>query len=242
MESPFIYKTTAHTLKGKGRLILIMTILSMAVMLLSIAITTSFIVGIPVFIISIYAVLYWFTGDAEYTLTNEGISRNVKPKLRYKYNKHEQNKFFRWDEIKSYKTGKDQFRTLQEFEFLEINLPDNETWEINNEKNKEGFKNFKEEFLKMIDKINSETDLQIINISKHNSSNKLKHIDRKKTFYESPWAKVFLWFMALLVVGIITFFIVYPKFLNWLRFFQLAFIILPAWVYIYYRLYGQKSK
>ena len=214
----------------------------MAVMLLSIAITTSFIVGIPVFILSIYAVLYWFTGDAEYTLTNEGIARNVKPKLRYKYKKYEQNKFFRWDEIKSYKTGKDQFRTLQEFEFLEINLPDDETWEINNEKNKEGFKNFRDEFLKVIEKLNSGTDLQIVNNSRTHSSKKRKHIDRKKSFYESPWAKVFLWFMALLVVGIIAFFIMFPKYLNWLRFFQLVFIILPAWAYIYYRLYRQKLK
>lgn len=252
LSSPIVYHTTSHTLKKVGTLILRMTSISMAFMFIGMA-TGSIVIGMIFFLSAMFAVKYWYSGDAEFKIDGKGIYKHVKPKLRYKYTNYVYDKFFAWDEVKSYKTGSDMKRSLEEYEFLEINLPHNETWQINNASNKGIFNLFKYEFLNTIEQLNLQNDKQIVHHSKRNvplavnsidrekkSSHTQPTIERKRTFYESPWAKAFLWFMGIIIVLFIMIFLMYPQYANGLRIFQLLFIIIPGWVYIYYRLYFKK--
>ncbi|MFM9944677.1 MAG: hypothetical protein ACKVQB_05535 [Bacteroidia bacterium] len=222
------YKTTSSIFKKAGIEKLWAGLTVIFTWVLTNAITENHSLDFLGFIFGV-GVYFWYTGETEYRLDKDGIHKQVKPWLRYKYNNFVFDKFFSWNEIKSYKTGSYHASRIITFplrltKYLEINLPKGECWRITDDGYNDEFLIFQNEFIKVIEERNSRVQNHEI-------------INRNKTLFENTWVRVCIWTFCILSLGSIIFFIIFPKYANWglVSNIELPIVILGVLGWFYFR-------
>lgn len=250
MNTPTVtFKTTSHGFKSMGRLLWVMVIAGMAGMFLLIVLSGNVILAVVGLIAPMLLVIGFTSGSTEYSINEEGLSKHLTTYLR----NHKVAKQYPWSAVKSYKIGSDLSRSYGEYNYLEINFAGNDTWQLTDQKGKTGFENFKQAFLRAVAVYNAQDaaapDITMLphppiaatGVSKISvTTTPTQKIEQKKTFYETPWAKVFLGVMALWISGVMGFLFLNPEYGSVATTFRLLFIIMPGMAYIYYRVYVKR--
>lgn len=193
----------------------------------------------------------YFGGKGAYSIDEKGISKSMTSYIQLGAFSNKLNESFSWSQVKSYKTGKDLNRSLNEYEYLEVRLPGGRIWQITNKANANEFSAFRDAFLQYAQGINSEASKQNMqtepaapHIAQQADTHLTMHasepIKREKSFYEKPIARFFLWAMVLVVVGVVGFIIIHPQTISGATLFRLCFVLIPGTVYLFYRVYGKK--
>lgn len=205
--------------------------------------------GLPVFITialmlgSMYALLYLMSTFATFEIKELQLSRLLENKS-FLFN-NSRYKDYTWQEVKSYKSGKDKGRYRGEFQFLEIFFLDGKSWKFTDMygERKTTFDIFKTTFIEKINSINAsarKTDLlytpsQNLQNSTNSAAEIKDRITRKKTFYETGIAKIITIFFVVFSAGIIYFYLTHPAYIRINNLFKIAVVILPGTGYMIFR-------
>lgn len=219
---------------------------TMAVLYLAILLGAGVWISLFLFLGVMILTMGLFSGEGEYILRSEGVYKKVIPFLSLSFKRKERIWFHSWNEIKSFKCGKDMNRSLQEYEYLWIRFNGGSAWQITNQKNDSEFQQFKNNFIRIVRQLNKEAEDYSVttgkNLDTFSPSAHLTHpIRQKKTFYETVWAKIFVWLMVAFITGISIVFIKDPQLLSSHSFFRIIYIIIPGIGYILYRVYWKRK-
>jgi len=237
--------TSAHLLKNNTRLVLLMMSaggVGMSILLLLQAGVGISMIGL---IVPMLVILLRFSGKAEYTLNENGISRVVVTTLG---NKHSFS-LKPWGEIKYYKQGADLNRSLREYNYLELTFRDGEVWKVTDDgSDKEVFQGFLESFEMVVHRLkvapenapveeSRKRNVEVIQPENKTGEFLPPPIQQRKTFYERGGAKVFFWGMVIVLMAIAGIFLTQPKYFHSSHVFRISFILIPGMMYLYFRLY-----
>jgi hypothetical protein len=166
---------------------------------------------------------------------------------------------YSWNEVKSYKSGKDKGRYRGEFQFLEIFFKDGVKWSLTDvfgEKRTE-FDAFLDYFTSKVNQVNeakisssdvyeTNVDSEVAQDAKINLATKPPSIKpaivRRKTFYDTVWAKIFTAVMIVFVGGIILFYIFNPGYFRFSSGVNLLIVLIPGVIYLANRVFLAKKK
>lgn len=245
-------QTKSHRFKNLGILIYLMFSAGMAAMFVTIFLGLPVVVSIVALLVPMFLIVGYTSGKTEYIID----SLFLEKKLNTFFGNRRIDKQYTWNEVSSFKEGKDMNRSYEEYSFIEINFKDWTTWQITDQVDKAGFEKFREVFLQAVQQRNepaTETSSAQATVAAAHvsavsqSANKpqaatANHlIIQKKTFYETVWAKVFFWAMALFVSGIWGFLLVNPQYRSFTTGFRITFVIIPGLLYLYYRIYVKRK-
>lgn len=246
------YHTKSHTFNNMLALVLLLMTFGMSGMY------TAILIGAPVWIsmlalmVPMVALLAFSSGKAIYTINDDELQRTITP-FAAQYIKTISTKHvaYHWSKIKHFKNGKEVNRSMQEYEFLEIHFIGGLVWQITDQANQAEFAAFKNAFMQKVDELNSRTAVSnsttqtttaapaTTTVSKAVSSHK---IEQRATFYETVWAKILFWGLALFYSGIVAFLSLNPEYNKWQYQFRIGFVALPGLAYMWYRIYGKGQK
>ncbi len=153
------YKTKTHTLPSLFLLVYIMTMAGMTIMLALIMLGAGVWLSMAVFMGVIIFTMGLFAGEGEFILNNDGVSKKVRTMIPL-IGKRDKIQFHKWEEVASFKNGKDMNRSLQEYEYLRIKFRSGGAWQITNQKNDAAFQQFKNSFIEAVQQLNIEVQSQ----------------------------------------------------------------------------------
>ncbi len=220
---------------------------SMSVLFILILIGTPFWLTGMLFFGVMYGILYYLSNNATFILSETHLERLQPRKPPYFTSVLEQK--YDWNDIKSYKNGIEMGRYRGEFQFLEITFKDGVSWSLTDvygEKRLE-FDQFLSYFQSKVNEINKVeiSDYQIKESATQSTAIHQKNkpvIVRKKTFYETIWAKIFTALMIVFVVGIVLFYIFNPHYLRVTAGFKVLVVLIPGVLYLTSRVFmGNKN-
>lgn len=238
------YITSAHTLPNLPILILAMTVLGMSGMFMAIMLGAGILICMLALLAPMLLVMGFVAGKTEYALDETGLTKTVKPFFFKKPNVSS----LKWNEVTGFKNGTDMGRGLRQYEYLEIYFKGFITWQINDQKGRDGFLKFKDEFLKAVEQYNHSSPMETTAFSpaypnqpgaaaKTISSPVYPLIERKKTFYETVWAKVFFWMVLMFTIAVLIFLVFNPHYMSISAAFRILLVIIPGLVYLGWRIY-----
>lgn len=183
-------------------------------------------------------------GDVRYTLYEDHIEQEIKKFIPYYLSKKIQVREIFWKDVKSFKNDFDYSRSQEEYEYIKLYLKKSpgEIW-ITNQKNKQGFEDFKDQFMSLMKpKIKPKT--QVVEASSASEvkvapqpvkSAPTQHIKQLPSFYNTWFAKFLTAFFALLTIGIF----VYSQINGWKFTHLVRFeaVLLPGTIYMIYRVF-----
>ena len=242
----------SHRFKSPAILIYLMVSAGMGAVFITIFLGLPWVVSIVALVGPMFLIIGLTAGKTEYIIDVDFLEKKLVTFLREK----RIDRKYTWNEITSFKEGKDMNRSYEEYSFIEINFKDWTTWQITDQVDKAGFEKFREVFLQAVQQRNepaTETNSAQATVAAtqvsaaSQSANKpqaatANHlIIQKKTLYETVWAKVFFWAMALFVSGIWGFLLVNPQYRSFTTGFRITFVIIPGLLYLYYRIYIKRK-
>lgn len=239
----------SHRFKNLAILIYLMLSAGMGLMFVTIYLGLPVMVSLLALVVPMFLIVGLTSGKTEYVIDDRFLEKKLTTFLR----KKQIDKKYTWNDINSFKEGKDLNRQLQEYSYVEIHFKDRTTWQITDQVDKPGFEKFREVFLEAVNAHNEPVVLTApATVSAVGSSSAQPSPDRaytapreqpghqiiqQKTFYETVWAKVFFWAMALFTSGIMGFLFLNPQYNSFTTGFRLSFVIIPGMLYLCYRVY-----
>ena len=119
MNNPVSY-TTKSFLMPMSIALIIMVQASMGLMMIPILLGLHFLVAMAALLGGIYFCIAMLSGETVYTVNEEGLSVQVRPKLPWKWWKFQKKKFYPWSSISSYSIGEDMTRGMEKFHFISV--------------------------------------------------------------------------------------------------------------------------
>lgn len=158
-------------------------------------------------------------GKVEYQLLETGIRQRIRRFLPYKLSGKEQERFFQWSDVRSFKNDKDWSRRYKEYEYLKLYLTKSprQIW-ITDQIDKTGFKQFKQAFLNVME--TQRTDAE--------------RIQEKPGFYSTWFAKVLTIVFVVITLGLMFYWRGEEKFTHFVR---LRWIMVPGTLYMVFRVF-----
>jgi hypothetical protein len=242
-----VFRSNAHRFRSVWILIYLMVSAGMFGMFVVMMLASSVLFAMAGLLIPMLLVVGFFAGKTEYVIDGEGLQKTI---LTFINGKKLERKYF-WRDVKSFKEGSDMDRSMQEYNYLEITFSGGDTWQLTDQRDPTGFAGFKEVFLTAVNEYNGVTgtsssphqpqpDTIAQGLPTESSAVARRKIEQKKTFYETVWAKVFFWGMAVFVSSVMGFLYLNPEYGGAATSFRLSFIILPGMGYLYYRIFVKR--
>lgn len=236
-----VFHSNSHGFKSFWVLVYLMVSAGMFGMFVVMILTSNVLLAMAGLLIPMLLVIGFFAGKTEYVIDSEGLHKTLSTFIR---GRKVERKYL-WRDVKSFKEGSDVSRSMEEYNYLEIDFEGGDTWQLSDQRDKPGFENFKAAFKQAIETYNGQVAVTGVPHAPESpvtqattSPLSAKHkIVQKKTFYETAGAKVFFWVMAVFISGIMGFLFLNPEYGGATTTFRLSFIILPGMGYLYYRLY-----
>ena len=238
-----------------GIALLIIVQVSMGLMFIPIFLELHFLFAMAALFGGITLCIGLLSGETVYSIDEQGIAVQIRPMLPWKWWKYEKKKFYAWNRISSYSIGEDMTRGLEKFHFINVEVHGlaNDLKISDNGKFFAGFEEFKSAFIAIVEARNvrirttNETTLVSKSAAAREAnpavvSPKEKFIQRKRSFYERPIAKIITVLFILLMTGVGIFYINNPQHLRWEHVFKISLIIIPGIGYMFYRSFLEKKK
>ncbi|MEZ5025741.1 MAG: hypothetical protein R2739_04100 [Chitinophagales bacterium] len=227
--------------KGLAATIFIAVGIGMVFTYIAIALELPTILSAVLFAGLLFLIISQFVSEATFELNEKTLTR-----------RKEKNNFilgapsvqqYTWNDIKSYKNGTEMGKR-GEFQFLNIYFKDGNTWEIQDVfgERKDSYDKFLACFLSVVNEINIGRNVVVASSpTQETITSKFDTapiIERKKTFYETIYAKIFtLLVLAFIIVVLLKF----SSNLSGASIFRLGFII-PGFFYLFYRSFIKNRK
>lgn len=214
--------------------------IAMVILFIGIYIGLPTIVNTVLLVGAMFLIFMFISNDATFTLSQSGLTKTLEEKNFLFKNKPQV--AFLWNDIKSYKQGTDNGKYRGEIKYLEIKFNNGDVWKITDMygERQEGFDAYVSFFLASVDKINLGISS---NYSTQNRSQKSNQnissglfIERKKTFYETIYAKIFTLLLGILIAFILTF----KSSLNITSWIKLSVVLIPGFAYMAHRTFIKK--
>lgn len=208
-------------------------------------------ISVAMFIAVIYGGFQLVTGKVVYTVTAEGLTKDVTPNLLKNFWNKQRFQFYSWDQINSFRSGTDTDRSLEQFDYLTIRTRKGKL-EINTKKgDRNNFREFETVFRQYAGAVNAgvlrtETTSSEIPAGQAPTTATAetgagRHTIREKPdFYKTPFAKVLTVCFILMFIGIFALMIVLEN-TRLANIFRLTFIILPGVLYMTWRAFLKKA-
>jgi hypothetical protein len=209
------------------------TIVGLVLMSLGISLNAPIYVSMALLFSGILLVYANSIGSVHYQLFHEGIGQTYTSWAASKFGRKSKSRFFKWNDIRSYKNDREMRRNTQEYEYLKLYLNKNpgQLW-ITDQVNSEGFRLFKEQFLMLMNEKTS--------VSESMQTSEVSLPARQKSFYESLTARIITLFFLFLCGGLIYWAAAYGmRETNWIR---LAGILVPGTAYLVYRVFFRVNR
>lgn len=181
-------------------------------------------------------------GETIYTISEKGISRNVKPLLLKKIGITREQSYV-WSDIDWYKSGTDMNREMREFRYLTIKFKSSGTkWKISDKnKNDTAFETFHNAFIKIVEAYDQSVETVGARMAAEGKVFEKTGIKKKKTFYETVWAKGFTSLITILLLSLIAFYYLNSEFMSPSNLIRLLVVVVPGWVYLIIRVFIRKK-
>ncbi len=187
-------------------------------------------------------VLYILSSETVFYIDDSGLSRKVLSKnfaLQF-----QKDKYYQWSDVKSYKNGVDKGRYRGEFQYVEINFKNGDSWKLTDMYGERivAYNQFLSTFLSIVNVQNESRKMQKTTVTSSaipTITDVPELIQRKKTFYETIYAKLFT-----IAVGVFLFVILTKgvAYLNTSSFFKIGLVIVPGFLYLFYRSFLKNTK
>lgn len=191
-------------------------------------------------VLSMFLCIYFLSSDATFYLSELELNRILLANnFIFKNNKAQA---FTWNDIKSYKTGKDLGRYRGEYQFLNINFKNGVQWKITDSYGEqlEAYNNFLNYFKTQVQLHNENTSSRAIaETPKQKVNTILTEIKKEKTFYDSIFGKLFTIGIGIFIVALIT---VGRSYLTSAAKLKLFVVLIPGFLYILYRTFLEKKE
>ena len=234
--------------------LLIVVQVSMGLMFIPIFLELHFLFAMAALFGGITLCIGLLSGETVYSIDEQGIAVQIRPMLPWKWWKYEKKKFYAWNRISSYSIGEDMTRGLEKFHFINVEVHGlaNDLKISDNGKFFAGFEEFKSAFIAIVEARNvritgtADAASTLQSAAAHGAKPviappKEKLIQRKRSFYERPIAKIITVLFILLMTGVGIFYLYYPQYLKWEHVFKISFIIIPGIGYLFYRSFLEKK-
>jgi hypothetical protein len=204
-------------------------------------------VGIPFWLTGIlffgimYGCMYLLFNEATFVLSENYLERLQPRKPPYFTSLLEQK--YRWEEVASFKKGTDSGRYRGEYQYLEIFFKDGTKWSLTDSygEKKIGFNDFMTQFNTKVNQINDADstidEKPFTKVEETKWESNPPKIKQKKTFYDTIWAKLFTALMIVFVIGILLFYIVNPRYLNFSSGVKVLVVLIPGVIYLAKRVF-----
>ena len=182
---------------------------------------------------------FW-AGRARYYLTEKGLGRRMEPFVAKWIKRGVKEQFIPFEHMVSYRADKDLNRGMQEVEFLKIKLKTSphRIW-INNQKNPDGFFEFRDRFIEVVRNRNEKTIKKREEVKSQSVSG--TPIVEKKSWYTTLFAKIITWIFILSSLGLLLLYITGDLSRN-TQLFRLFYIVIPGTIYMVIRVFRQKNQ
>lgn len=258
--------SNSHSFKNLAVLVYVMMSAGMTAMMITIFLGAPVVVSMVALMGPMFLVVGFTSGRTQYMLGPEYLEKRIVTF----FGARRIDKKYTWSAVKNFKEGEDMNRSLEQYKYIEVNFYGGETWQITDQKDKLTYPIFKQVFLQGVETYNSgnsltdtkpaysspvsvtpstpdkavnTTSAPLHTVTKATGKTlpPLTKIERKKTFYETIWARVFFWAMALLTSAIAGFMVLNPGYMSGSIAFKVSFVIIPGMGYLYYRVYVKKT-
>ena len=200
---------------------------------------------------SMYGIMFLLTKEAEFVLGKNEISRLFNGEVK-RFNT-DQEKTYLISQIGSYQSGSDRGRYRGEFQYLRIYFVTGEQWELTDMygERKAAYDAFLRAFLDKVEGHNRKIQTPQTDVAampeavvsppgQKASSRQEWAIERRKTFYEKPIAKVMTLLLTVFVGALMYFLLRNPKYIQPTHYFKFVVVLLPGIGYLWYRVFGEK--
>ncbi len=191
-----------------------------------------------------YAAMLFMTGSTVFTMDSKGIHRTISTSLKWG-KKEPKTETQTWDHLKWFKEGKDRGKYSAEFHFLRLHFKNGAEWMItdNDGERLGAFLVFLANFKQIVAEHNqhivpANSSVGTAASVAHRPEEKI--IEQRKTFYETVWAKIFTIFLGAVIVVFLFLWATTP-YVNSIAAFRLFFVLIPGFVYMWYRVFGKKK-
>lgn len=214
--------------------------IAMVILFIGIYIGLPTIVNTVLLVGTMFLIFMFISNDATFTLSQSGLTKTLEEKNFLFKNKPQV--AFLWNDIKSYKQGVDNGKYRGEIKYLEIKFNNGDVWKITDMygERQEGFDAYVSFFLTSVDKINLgiSSNYNAQNISQESNQNLSSglFIERKKTFYETIYAKIFTLLLGILIAVILSF----KSYLDITSWIKLSVVLIPGFAYMVHRSFIKK--
>lgn len=242
VETEISYSTKSFITGSFTLGLIVVTSISLGIMFLLVMMGLPSLLVIGLFIGSLVLSIGLIAGDTKYTINKDGIHRKVHTMLS-NFTGLSREQFFSWNDIEWYKTGNDLNRTMKEYNYLTIKFKGiGNQWKISDSAGEENsFKLFSNAFVKLAEAYNESGQTISARTSKSNEP-KLENrlIKRRKSFYETFFARIFTMGITLFLACLFGFFILHPEYLHGGTVWKIMVIIIPGFSYLLYRTFLKK--
>lgn len=191
-----------------------------------------------------YLVILFLSTEATFTIRENGLERMLLSS-NFIF-KHQLEKRYAWENIKAYKNGTDKGRYRGEYRYLEIKFRNGDEWKITDMygERKDTYTNFLDFFLKQVELFNQTNKVTVLSKmetahSPVSSPQKQLTIERKKTFYESIWGKIFTVSLGFFILALL----IYAKsYMSATSLFKMYCVLIPGFMYMFYRTFINKYR
>lgn len=188
-------------------------------------------------------VLYILSSETVFYIDGSGLSRKVLSKnfaLQF-----QKDKYYQWSDVQSFKNGTDKGKYRGEFQFLEINFKNGDSWKLTDMYGERivAYNQFLTTFLSIVNVQNESRKMQpttkVTASAIPTTLEATELIQRKKTFYETIYAKLFT-----IAIGVFLFIILTKgiAYLNNSSIFKIGLVIVPGFLYLAYRSFIKNTK
>lgn len=235
---------------------------SMIIMFLTFSIGLPPFLSVAVLLLSMVFGIGVTGAHTEYSITSEGIAQELRPLQWSLIKLPPARRFFKWDEIKSYRAGEDLSRGLQRYHYLYISVS-KFPYQLrlsDHQASKEALAVFEAAFQSVIEtgvvgptavtknlpgfeKVREDTQTHAHSstpLTYHDdSSGSALPVRRKPDFYHSRRAHVLFWFFAA-VFATIGYQLIITGNTNLTNYWRMAVVVVPGMSYFAWRLYGRQ--
>jgi len=214
--------------------IAVVTVLSLAIMTTLISLAINFWVVLVVFMLSIYLMVVFRSGNVTYNLYSWGFAQHITPSFK---KRRLVKRSFKWEDLVSYRVGIDMDRQMKEYNYLKLQLHKQPFQiQMNDAKSSMApFLDFRNAFVEQLESYNRKAT------HVDSGTEKKATVRKKPGFYKTWFAKV----LTILFIIITALAIVYVLFqggsVRPTNLFRIFVILLPGTAYMVYRVFWLKG-
>lgn len=238
-----VVQVTTRTFRGSQVLgILVVTAVGMQLMMVVLMLRLPAAWAFVALLGGISVTLGFMAGDVVYSLDDQGVRRVWRPLASRFLKVKATERLVTWAQVEDYRHDRDLTRSLQELEFLEIDVREPKArWVVTDRQDAPGFGTFRDAFLARVSAPDVATSGAAISTNdlSETITGRATEIRRRRGFYETIWAKLLSALFLVAALGWLGY--AATGGLDRAQLFRFGVVIFPGLAYILWRTWGRRQ-